>query len=84
MGCFLHQVHTSPVLNVHPADVNHDRTISDVDSSFQHNHRLLAVKCQVSEFQHDIEGPAADHDYIDAGEEFLEPVRFLLTCVQEV
>src|SRR5262249_22030612 len=44
----------------------------------QHDHRLLAVECQVSEFQHDIEGPAADHHYIDTGEELLEPVRLLL------
>jgi len=38
----------------------------------------------VSEFQHDIEGPAANHDYIDASEELLEPVGLLLTGVQEV
>ena len=50
----------------------------------QDDHMLLSVKCQVSEFQHDIKGPAADNDYIDAGEEFLEPVRLLLTGVQEV
>jgi len=49
----------------------------------QDDHKLLTVKCQVSEF-HDIEGPAADSDYIHAGEEFLEPVRLLLTGVQEV
>src|ERR1043166_4978596 len=50
----------------------------------QHNHRLVAVKCQVSELQHNLKSPAADHYYIDAGKEFLEPVRLLLTCVQEV
>ena len=38
----------------------------------------------MSEFQHDIEGPAANHDNIDASEELLEPVGLLLTCVQEV
>src|SRR5262249_40964233 len=47
----------------------------------QYNHWLVAVKPQVSELPHDLEGPAADHDYIDAGEEFVEPVRHLLTCV---
>ena len=31
-----------------------------------------------------IEGPAANHDYIDASEELLEPVGLLITCVQEV
>jgi len=50
----------------------------------QHNHRFVAVKGQVSELQHNLESPAADHDYIDAGKEFLEPVRLLLTCIQEV
>src|SRR5436190_8384782 len=50
----------------------------------QHNHRLVAVKRQVSELQHNLESPAADHHYIDAGKEFREPVRLLLTCLQEV
>jgi hypothetical protein len=50
----------------------------------QHNYRLVPVKCQVSELQHNLESPAADHDYIDAGKEFLEPVRLLLACLQEV
>src|SRR5438034_4387675 len=43
----------------------------------QHNHRLVAVKRQVSELQHNLESPAADHHYIDAGKEFREPVRLL-------
>jgi hypothetical protein len=38
----------------------------------------------VSELQHDFEGPAADHDYIDASEELLEPVRLLLAGMQEI
>jgi hypothetical protein len=50
----------------------------------EHDHRLLAVECEVAELQHDLEGPAADHDDIDAGKEFREPVRLLLTGVQEV
>ena len=45
---------------------------------------LLAVKCKMSEFHHDIEGPAANHDDIDASEELFEPVGLLLTCVQEI
>src|SRR6516162_1111134 len=50
----------------------------------QHNHRFVAVKCEMSELQHNFESPAADHDYIDAGKEFLEPVGLLPTCTQEV
>ena len=50
----------------------------------EYNHWLLAVKCQVSKLQHDLESPAADYDRVDAGEEFCEPVRRLLTWVQEV
>jgi hypothetical protein len=45
---------------------------------------LLAVNCQVSEVQHDVESPAPDHDNINAGQEFLEPVRFLLARTQKI
>jgi hypothetical protein len=38
----------------------------------------------VAELEHNLECPAADHDYIDAGQELLEPVRLLLARGQEV
>ena len=38
----------------------------------------------MAELEHNLEGPAADHDDVDTGEEFLEPVRFLLRSLQEV
>jgi hypothetical protein len=38
----------------------------------------------VSEVQDDFKSPAAHYDYIDAGKELLEPVRLLLTCLQEI
>jgi hypothetical protein len=50
----------------------------------QHNQRLLAVNCQVSEAQHNLVRPTAHHDQIDAGEEFRKPVWLLLACPQEV
>ena len=50
----------------------------------QHNHWLVAVECQVSELQHNLKSPAADNDDIDTVQEFLEPVRLLLTGVQEI
>ena len=50
----------------------------------QHDYRLVSIKSQVSELQHNLESSAAYHDHIYTGQEFLEPVRLLLTCVQEI
>ena len=40
----------------------------------QHNYWLLSVK-PLTECQYNFEGPATDHEHINAGKEFLEPVR---------
>ena len=50
-------------------------------TSAQHDHWLLAIKLQVSEFQDDFERPAANDDNVDASEELFEAVRLLLTCL---
>jgi hypothetical protein len=49
----------------------------------QHDHRLLVLK-PFSECQHDLEGFAADNNYIDIGIELLETVRLLFTGDQEI
>lgn len=49
----------------------------------QHDHLLLGVE-PPSECQHNFKGLAADNNYIDAGIEFLEAVRLLSTCIQEI
>jgi hypothetical protein len=38
----------------------------------------------VSEFQHHLEGPAANHDYIGASEELFSTVRLLLAVMPEI
>jgi hypothetical protein len=50
----------------------------------QRDHRLPAIECEVSEFQHDFESAAPHHHYIDGSQKLLEAVRYLFTCVQEV
>lgn len=50
----------------------------------QYDYTPLPIKCQASQFQHNIEGPAANNNNIDAGKEFLKPMRLLATSVQEI
>jgi hypothetical protein len=45
----------------------------------QYSHRLVAVKRQVSELQHNLESPAADHHYIDAMRLFLAALMVVAT-----
>ena len=49
----------------------------------QHNDWFLAVKPFV-EGQHDFEGFTPDNNYVDAVIEFVETVRLLLPCIQEI
>src|SRR5579871_4198884 len=70
-----------------PGHLLHDRALDWQKikrAAAQRDHRLVAVERQVRELQHNLERPAAHYHYIDAGKKFREPVRFLLTCLQEV
>lgn len=50
----------------------------------EHDGRLLAVKFQVAEFAHHVEGAAAHHDDVHSGEEFRKAVRDVAAGVKEV